>query len=149
MKWVSEAPEFLLRDNNISVVNRKASVSSIRTANTLFGVETYVATRDCRCCGKTQPINNFYVKSGRQHISPENLTENDYRTICIPCHDEESKVNSKNRRHETNQKIDKLVREFMGLSDDQLHRLASKLDGEIAYREMDSKPSFLDDIING
>lgn len=44
--------------------------------------------KTCNCCGQNKLYGDFYVKSNRQHIHPDNLQAKDLRGYCIVCYDE-------------------------------------------------------------
>ena len=87
-----------LRKNTIPRISRKSAKTITKTVNTLFGEETLYLMKSCTKCGCTHSVHNFYVKKYKQHIREEDLSVDDFRDICIPCHDAEASSNKKYSR---------------------------------------------------
>lgn len=88
-----------LRKNTIPRISRKVADNIIREVNTVFGPDVEYLIKTCSHCKSGQSVHNFYVKKHRQHKRAEDLTIKDFRHICIPCHDNESRGNKINRKN--------------------------------------------------
>ena len=78
---------FRKRSDFVSKINRKTPQGFFMT---LFGmIEARQVEKRCSICKKSQPLENFYIKS-RKYVGLEpDLTEpSNYREPCIPCYDE-------------------------------------------------------------
>lgn len=90
------------RKYTISRISRKAAKSVVKKINTVYGEEVAYLIKQCKKCKNTYSVHNFYVKKHKQHKKDEDLSLDDFRNTCIPCHDKESVTNrairSKERR---------------------------------------------------
>ncbi len=73
------------------VVPRVSRHTSNNVTNTIFSVLGLEGkgykTKRCNCCGSYKIYGDFYVKSYKQHVHPDNIQANDLRSYCINCYD--------------------------------------------------------------
>jgi hypothetical protein len=87
-----------LRKNTIPRISRKVADSVVRKINTVFGEQVVYLIKTCNKCKEPQSVHNFYVKKHKQQIEESELKSNDFRNICIVCHDTASFRNRRTRR---------------------------------------------------
>jgi hypothetical protein len=98
-----------LRKNTIPRVSRKTAKNVVKTINTLFGEEVVYLIKQCKKCDESYSVHNFYVKKHKQSKKDEDLSVNDFRDICIPCHDKESHSNRKSNRQVRRKFLDAIM----------------------------------------
>jgi hypothetical protein len=126
----------MVRPNVIPFVTRKVAGKAERTVCTIFGEEKHKKVKKCNTCSETLLINNFYVKQNRQHVPLEYLDVEDFRTMCIKCHDAKRREDRKHRKYLLDKERDKVRRELSFLTDDEFNRMLDILKEERAFRNL-------------
>jgi hypothetical protein len=76
------------RDRVVPRVTRHVSNNVTNTIFSALGLEGKgYKLKPCTYCGEHKIYSDFYVKSDRQHIHPDNIQAKDLRGYCIPCYD--------------------------------------------------------------
>jgi hypothetical protein len=75
-----------------SVVPRVYRHTSNNVTTTIFsalGIEGKgYKYKICNCCSQSKLYGDFYVKSNKQNVHPDNIQAKDLRGYCINCYDE-------------------------------------------------------------